>query len=211
MIKIKRLIRSLVIASGGLFLAAAASNAASISFAPTGSQLDNDGIFDIKTVSGEIIDFTVLFDTNNISTKLLFSVEIDFSIELDQTELEIVSLPQGTIATPNGFSTNKGAFAPIPQKTNGTLTTFQARVLNGLINDGRSDLSLKLNFVKIGGDSPIGEDVSSSFGGAGVRQTVEVQPVPEPTTIFGSALALGVGGWLKRKKSSQQNKTTSQH
>jgi len=29
------------------------------------------------------------------------------------------------------------------------------------------------------------------------------EPVPEPTTIFGSALALGVGGWLKRKKSSQ--------
>jgi hypothetical protein len=41
--------------------------------------------------------------------------------------------------------------------------------------------------------------------------TIETEPVPEPTTIFGSALALGVGGWLKRKKSSQQNKTTSQH
>jgi hypothetical protein len=39
--------------------------------------------------------------------------------------------------------------------------------------------------------------------------TIETEPVPEPTTIFGSALALGVGGWLKRKKSSQQNKTTS--
>jgi hypothetical protein len=36
------------------------------------------------------------------------------------------------------------------------------------------------------------------------------EPVPEPTTIFGSALALGVGGWLKRKKSNQQHKTTSQ-
>ena len=36
------------------------------------------------------------------------------------------------------------------------------------------------------------------------------EPVPEPTTIFGSALALGVGGWLKRKKLSQQNKTASQ-
>jgi hypothetical protein len=35
------------------------------------------------------------------------------------------------------------------------------------------------------------------------------EPVPEPTTIFGSTLALGVGGWLKRKKSSQQNKTTA--
>jgi hypothetical protein len=34
------------------------------------------------------------------------------------------------------------------------------------------------------------------------------EPVPEPTTIFGSALALSLGGWLKRKKSSQQNKTT---
>jgi hypothetical protein len=40
---------------------------------------------------------------------------------------------------------------------------------------------------------------------------IETEPVPEPTTIFGSALALGVAGWLKRKKSSQQNKTTSQH
>jgi hypothetical protein len=37
------------------------------------------------------------------------------------------------------------------------------------------------------------------------------EPVPEPTTIFGPVIGLGVGGWLKRKKSSQQNKTTSQH
>jgi len=41
--------------------------------------------------------------------------------------------------------------------------------------------------------------------------TLTIETVPEPTTIFGSALALGVGGWLKRKKSSQQSKTTSQH
>jgi hypothetical protein len=33
--------------------------------------------------------------------------------------------------------------------------------------------------------------------------------VPEPTTIFGSAIGLGLGGWLKRKNSSQQNKTKS--
>jgi hypothetical protein len=44
-----------------------------------------------------------------------------------------------------------------------------------------------------------------------VVETADVaQPVPEPTTIFGSAIGLGLGGWLKRKKSSQQNKTTSQ-
>jgi hypothetical protein len=44
-----------------------------------------------------------------------------------------------------------------------------------------------------------------------IIETADVaEPVPEPTTIFGSAIALGVGGWLKRKKSSQQNKTKSQ-
>ena len=44
-----------------------------------------------------------------------------------------------------------------------------------------------------------------------IVETADVaEPVPEPTTIFGSALALGVGGWLKRKKSSQQHKTTPQ-
>jgi len=44
-----------------------------------------------------------------------------------------------------------------------------------------------------------------------VIETVEVaEPVPEPTTIFGSALALSLGGWLKRKKLSPQNKTPSQ-
>jgi hypothetical protein len=44
-----------------------------------------------------------------------------------------------------------------------------------------------------------------------IVETADVaEPVPEPTTIFGSALALGVGGWLKRRKLSQQNKTTPQ-
>jgi hypothetical protein len=50
-----------------------------------------------------------------------------------------------------------------------------------------------------------------SYGGKQPTLIIETVDVPEPTTIFGSALALGVGGWLKRKKSSQQNKTASQH
>jgi hypothetical protein len=39
-------------------------------------------------------------------------------------------------------------------------------------------------------------------------EPITSEPVPEPTTIFGSAIGLCLGGWLKRKKSSQQNKTT---
>jgi hypothetical protein len=33
--------------------------------------------------------------------------------------------------------------------------------------------------------------------------------VPEPTTLFGSAIGLCLGGWLKRRKSALQKKTTS--
>jgi hypothetical protein len=43
-----------------------------------------------------------------------------------------------------------------------------------------------------------------------IETTDVAEPVPEPTTIFGSAIALGVGGWLKRKKSTLQNKAKSQ-
>jgi hypothetical protein len=35
--------------------------------------------------------------------------------------------------------------------------------------------------------------------------------VPEPITIFGSAIGLCLGGWLKQKKSNQQKKTIPQH
>ncbi len=38
--------------------------------------------------------------------------------------------------------------------------------------------------------------------------TVDAEPVPEPTTIFGSVIGLCLGGWLKRKQCSQQNKIT---
>jgi hypothetical protein len=38
----------------------------------------------------------------------------------------------------------------------------------------------------------------------------EYEIVPEPTTIFGSAIGLCLGGWLKRKKSTLQNKAKSQ-
>jgi len=41
--------------------------------------------------------------------------------------------------------------------------------------------------------------------------TVDVpEPVPEPTTIFGSVIGICLGGWLKRKNSSRPNKIKSQ-
>ncbi|MEG4940562.1 PEP-CTERM sorting domain-containing protein [Microcoleus sp. F4-D5] len=43
-----------------------------------------------------------------------------------------------------------------------------------------------------------------------IIETADVaEPVPEPTTIFGSAIALGVAGWLKRKKKIKYDKIVS--
>jgi hypothetical protein len=79
------------------------------------------------------------------------------------------------------------------------------RVSNGDSFAGFGFRGFDYGLVGIGGDN---------IPGTSLRMVVETadvaQPVPEPTTIFGSAIGLGLGGWLKRKKSSQQNKTTSQ-
>ena len=55
---------------------------------------------------------------------------------------------------------------------------------------------------------------ATTIDGSQPRLIVETadfaEPVPEPTTIFGSAIGLCLGGWLKRRKSTLQNNTTSQ-
>jgi hypothetical protein len=45
---------------------------------------------------------------------------------------------------------------------------------------------------------------------ASLTITTVAEPVPEPSTIFGSAIGLCLGGWLKRKKLSYPNKTGPQ-
>jgi len=210
MIKIKKLIRSLVIASSGLFITATACDAASISFRPTGTQLDQDEILDFSGKPGDLVEFEILIDTNGINLNPNFdNVVIEFSLFLDPTELRTINFPVETDESyPNNyFSTN------FSQNTTASVAIVPIKMLEGLINDGTADLRLKLDSAYTRNSSDVrGQDVTNLFevgGGFGSEQTVDFQPVPEPTTIFGSALALGVGGWLKRKKSGQENKTTS--
>src|SRR4028119_272626 len=209
MIKVKKLIRSLVIASSGLFITATACDAASISFRPTGTQLDQDEILDFSGKPGDVVEFEILIDTNGINLNSNFyNVVIEFSLFLDPTELRTINFPVETDESyPNNyFSTN------FSQNTTASVAIVPIKMLQGLINDGTADLRLKLDSAYIRNSNDVRQDVTNLFevgGGFGSEQTLDFQPVPEPTTIFGSALALGVGGWLKRKKSGQENKTTS--
>jgi hypothetical protein len=212
MIKIKKLIRSLVIASSGLFITATACDAASISFRPTGTQLDQDEILDFSGKPGDLVEFEILIDTNGINLTPNFNnVVIEFSLFLDPTELRTINFPVETDESyPNNyFSTN------FSENTTAPVALVPIKMLEGLINDGTADLRLKLDSAYTRNSSDVvGQDVTNLFevgGKFGSEQTLDFQPVPEPTTILGSALALGVGGWLKRKKSSQQNKTTPQN
>jgi len=211
MIKIKKLIRSLVIASSGLFIAATACDAASISLRPTGTQLDQDEILDFSGNPGDLVEFEILMDSTGINSHPNFNIKriyINFSIFLDPTELRTINFP---VQTDQSYPENYFE-ANLPPNTTMLNTRFPVKMLDSLINDGAADLTLKLDSAFAIDDNGVRQDVSNSFevwGKVGSVQGVDFQPVPEPTTIFGSAMALGLGGWLKQKKSSQQNKKNS--
>jgi len=79
------------------------------------------------------------------------------------------------------------------------------RVTNADAFAGFAIRALNPGTVVLGGDSFLDTPLRM------VVETADVaEPVPEPTTIIGSAIGLCLGGWLKRKKSSQQNKTIPQ-
>jgi hypothetical protein len=226
MIKMKKLIRSLVIASGGLFIAANASDAASISFQPRGEQIDDDDIFDLVKRVGDKETFTFHVDTFlNLDKKLPGKILLVFGITLDPTELKFIEDPLPSLVLT----------VVIPQDQKGRIEhNVTVEVLKGLNDDGEPDLSLQFISAQLifldkddkGADKLVVlKNLNELFGHKNIDvdnfpviQKVEVQPpgkepltqnTPEPGTILSAAVALGWGGWLKRKNSSQHNKTNS--
>ena len=80
--------------------------------------------------------------------------------------------------------------------------------VNQRVNNGDAFAGFGIRALNPGGVTMGG----GNFPGTQPRLIVETTniAVPEPTTIFGSALTLSLGRWLKRKKSSQQSKIAPQ-
>jgi hypothetical protein len=90
---------------------------------------------------------------------------------------------------------------------NSYFNVHMTEFVNELISNNDAFAGFKVRQVNGGGDAIFNHRDASL-----IITTVDVaEPVPEPTTIFGSALALSLGGWLKRNNSSGPNKTTPQH
>jgi len=72
-------------------------------------------------------------------------------------------------------------------------------------NNAFAGFSVRTDYYSAG-DAILNQNASLIITTADVPESV-----PEPTTIFGSVIGLCLGGWLKRKNSSRQNKTMPQH
>jgi len=81
--------------------------------------------------------------------------------------------------------------------------------VNQQVNNGDAFAGFSIRALNFGA-----VDLTPTVTGVPLKLIVETdniaEPVPEPTTIFGSAIGLCLGGWLKRKKSTQHNKTALQ-
>jgi hypothetical protein len=177
----------------------------------------------IKGLSGEAAQFNEFnigsfsFAPNTVINSAVLQVEI----------YSIVGIDLG-INTP----TNPGSLGIFGYVGNGTLevSDFEAGIFLNSVDISSSstgdilsfDVSPFVNQRVSNGDAFAGFGIRAlNFGGLylnnyaspGIKPRLIVEtaePVPEPTTIFGSAILLGVGGWLKRKKSTAQNKAKPQ-
>ena len=86
--------------------------------------------------------------------------------------------------------------------------------VNQRVSNGDAFAGFGIRALNFGGLFLNNYNPYSSSSGIKPRLIVETadvtEPVPEPTTILTAAIALGWGGWLKRKNSIKQNKIKSQ-
>lgn len=94
--------------------------------------------------------------------------------------------------------------------TGDTFNFDVTKFINQRVSNGDAFPGFIIRALDLGGVGVLSSNESSPQTRSLIVETADVaEPVPEPTTIFGSAIGLGVVGWLKRKKLNQRNKAMS--
>jgi len=194
---------------------------------PGGSGVVKANVLEIA----ESMEFNIgslLMETNTIITKAVFEVELG-SLGNFNVNGEIVGKPSslgifgyvgnGIVEGLGGSTVSAADFAAgvflssVDISSLSTGDTFNFNVtefVNQRVSNGDAFAGLTIRALDLGAAGLTNPNKFSPQERSLIVETADVaEPVPEPTTIFGSVIALGVGGWLKRKKSSQRNKIMS--
>jgi len=100
----------------------------------------------------------------------------------------VIGFSNGVSFTIDSSSVEAGLFAFSPS------LLFKLGKFSGIFTDGSG--------------SVFGTGTFTSQGGVGTNSySISAQPVPEPLTIIGSGIALGFGGFLKRKQKAAEKKS----
>jgi hypothetical protein len=173
-----------------------------------------------------IADLSLASDT--VISSAIFQGTIDSVERLDNAHynptLDVIGYVGNNSADLSHFSKEGVSLGYVPLFYSLAGTTFNLDVttfLNQIVSNGESfaGLGFRTNFFSEDdyyGDDGYSNDNDTYITLSGYSDpftsltitTVDAEPVPEPTTIFGSVIGLCLGGWLKQKKSSQQNKIT---
>lgn len=176
-----------------------------------GTQLDNDPILDIAGRPGDDVSWGGFLDTTGLTANLQ---SITLVANLDPNELigfnsvrtddnaqffpefsgQVSVDPNTGLITLIGVASGPSG---VPPNFNFKFNDITATLDSQLNNDGKADFSVDvLSAIDVNGI-----DVTAQFTGI---QQFEVQPVPEPSSIFGLVLAGGFGVFLRKQKRKVQ-------
>jgi hypothetical protein len=189
---------------------------------------NNDGVGD----SVRMEDNSYLGKLRVVEGRLFTEFNIDFSFPNEDITRAFLQTQIGYLGGSLGEFRNPGSFGLFGYAGNGTgdLSDFGAGELLSFVDTSSSYGIPRGRFLSMDVTGFVKQRASNGdpFAGFGFRVfnpgfvelggdrfpdypvALVVEFVPEPTTIFGSAIFLGVGGWLKRRKSTPQNKAKSQ-
>ena len=151
-----------------------------------------------------------------LQTKIFtFSLTSDHGIETPTNpgSLDVFGYIGNGTAEASDFET--GVFlnsVDVSSSSAGDLLNFDVtRFVNQRVRNGNAFAGFGIRTLNFGGLF-LENNYSQGIPPRLIIETADVaEPVPEPTTIFGSAIGLCLGGWLKRKNSNRQNKTAPQN
>lgn len=203
---------------GALSISAMPLRAATLSFTPTGAQLDGDDIKDIATAVGNVISFNVYIDTVGLEGPLQ---SFSYQATWDNSELTLNAgspVPSGNFPGSSPYMTSQTVGTTTVSTishVNGNiaantptflLDTWRFTVAKGLTNDGVSDFRVVVSgaMSTVNGQLKDQQDSFRTSLPNGVKtngfQQVEVQPaaVPEPGLFAMLGAGLGVL-WMRRR------------